>query len=62
MAVSIEVWDGTGWKAITSESAEKPEPCKVVEGTGLPTDIEGRIYINLDQSVTKGSEKIYFNI
>ena len=57
--VSIEVFDGQRWKPITSEGTGED----IKTGSGKPAEsLNGKIYFNIDTSVSKSSEKIYFNI
>ena len=56
--VSIEVFDGQEWKPITSGTGEG-----IQAGSGKPAEsLNGKIYFNIDTSVSKSSEKIYFNV
>ena len=56
--VSIEVFDGQKWKPITSGGTDG-----IQAGSGKPAEsLNGKIYFNIDTSVSKSSEKIYFNV
>ena len=56
--VSIEVFDGQEWKPITSGGTDG-----IKTGSGKPAEsLNGKIYFNMDTSVSKSSEKIYFNV